>query len=664
MFRSTLRSRSDATTSSSTLLPSSSPPSSSPLPLAVNLYHDDDEVEGDSSSDHEDDYIQFLATHAHHRHAKESPTTGSRNYDENHKGHRRRKKARRPRRRSLLEELRWCFLTGRLSRIVWKACALFAMTCLSFTACTSVFDAWSFHNEKSSSSSSSSIVHYKQVLNVLSSVGGHDVYVPARPIMMGVYFTSVDSSSFTGKIQRLTPPSSSKEWMQMLQHGLAEHHSSHGHILPPVQPLSDNINDAGIPIYDEETGSEFYEDEKPDYTPNPDQCTPQYEWQTKSFPSCNTIHESASMGDRLVLHPMDVSALWGEEYDTHHKQHHHKHCHPHNKLRRHLPHSDATTTSMDAGHGDSGHHQLDTAPLESMEPYRLLAHGYWRDTWKVEDRSNPFMGPTRAGAGDQPFRVALKTMRYHHNITEYVLDKQRRDAVTSDRITASNQAIHMYAYCGTTAMYEYAPGGDLEKLMDSFASPKEWIQYYDISERFTLAYNISSALADLHNTEGPGHPTGIVHGDFKPDQFVAVTPVENLQDIKEEQARIKNQQKANGEEDESEESGDDEEDADGEEPGDDDSVPYYQDLEAAPPQPQDTTNTRQLQQTASSTTVRHRLPHYKIGDFNLARFVYWNKHHNHPCVIKPDGNGGEFRAPEEYASLRGRTEKVDIYRYV
>ena len=191
-------------------------------------------------------------------------------------------------------------------------------------------------------------------------------------------------------------------------------------------------------------------------------------------------------------------------------------------------------------------------------------------------------------------KVAFKTLRYQHDPTEYVLDKQRRDAVTSDRITFSKHAIHMYAYCGTSALYEFAPGGDLEHLLeDQFDTAEDFLAYYSVAERYRLAYNVTAALADLHTTEGPDRPTAIVHGDFKADQFVATTTPREEDD------------------------------------GDD-----------------------------------HTLPQFKLGDFNLARMVYWNERGNHPCVIAPDGNGGTFRAPEEYAVEHGRTEKVDIYRYV
>ena len=387
--------------------------------------------------------------------------------------------------------------------------------------------------------------------------------------MLGYFFDGVASPRrFTHRVQRLTPPRHYQEWVDMLQPRLEyiAKDDDDRLLLPLKYPMSDPDIQSEI-----ETGSEDYDNEKPDITPNPEQCTPQYDWQTHNPVVCNVVHEHTMALDRLDWHPQSSRSQSSGHY------HHHYH-HSNGLRRRRLQ---ETTTTL----------QATTFP----EHFRLLAHGYWRETWMMQSPA--------AGATGIPSRVAFKTLRYHHETTEYVLDKQRRDAVTSDRITSSRQSIHMYAYCGTSALYEYAPGGDLEKLLDRFEEPSSetgsspsFVEYYSVEERFRLAYNATAALTDLHTTEGADRPTGIVHGDFKADQFVAVTPaVVDLTD---------------------------------------------------------------------ANTALHKLPHFKLGDYNLARMVYWNKRGHHPCVIEPDGNGGTFRAPEEYAEEHGRTEKVDIYRYV
>ena len=406
---------------------------------------------------------------------------------------------------------------------------------------------------------SSNIPHADR-LHVLQEAG-----FSAKPRMMGVYFTDVSSDSFTHKVHSIVPPQTHEEWHQMLHHQverLEENQQQHHHhrqsrklqLQIPEDPM---LNDEEHLETQREIreDSEDYAHSKPRLTENPEVCTPQHDWQVKSYPVCNMLHEHSMMGDRLY-----------QETASHRAHGNHHNHNDRQQLRRKLV-------------------EVTEKPIHTQ--YRLLAHGYWRDTWRMSE------------PGSTP--LAFKTMRYEHDVNEYILDKQRRDSLTSDRVQFSDQTVKMYAYCGTSALYEYAPGGDLYKLLEQFDTAEDWLSYYSSEERYILAYNVTTALADLHNTESDEQPTAIVHGDFNAYQFVAITEPE-------------------------------EDDVGG-------------------------VNSRHHHHHSAS----HKLPHFKLGDFNLARFVYWNQKHNHPCVIRPDARGGEFRAPEEYARQPDRTEKVDIY---
>ena len=52
--------------------------------------------------------------------------------------------------------------------------------------------------------------------------------------------------------------------------------------------------------------------------------------------------------------------------------------------------------------------------------------------------------------------------------------------------------------------------------------------------------------------------------------------------------------------------------------------------------------------------------YYKLSDFNRVRFLAWNSKTNEQCGFLVGKNGGEYRAPEEYA-YKEETEKVDVY---
>jgi len=414
-----------------------------------------------------------------------------------------------------------------------------------------------------------------------------------KPIMIGFFFRGVESSTFTGKIQSIDPPTSHEAYMAMLQ-PQQQHSHHHHHPTRSVEPMSDPETFQEI-----REDSESYDRAKPK-APQQDPCSPQYDWQSQSFPNCNVVHEAASI-DRMFL-PIEGAEA----------------THKSNKLRRRLV-SKVQQQQQPASSSSTS---------EPHSQFRMLAHGYWRDTWRM---NHPVAPATSSSSSldhhNHGETIALKTKRYHHDFSEYIYDKQRRDAVTSDRIQFSSQAIHMYGACGTSGLYEYAPGGDLYQLLDKFETAQDWMEYYSSGERYILAYNVTSALKDLHTTEqhNTQHPHGqqhsndscihnhnkysntaaIVHGDFNANQFVAMSSASRLswKDLYDDQNQLR----------------------------------------------------------TSSDAHHHALPQFKLGDFNLAQFVYWNKEDHHPCVVQPDGAGGQFRAPEEYAHQHGRTEKVDIY---
>ena len=96
-------------------------------------------------------------------------------------------------------------------------------------------------------------------------------------------------------------------------------------------------------------------------------------------------------------------------------------------------------------------HQIDINDLrarnESEEKARILASGYWRDTWVVRDHVQREM--------------ALKTMRYEHEFEERNFARHRRDALASERLSSSAGVVDIFSFCGNTGVYEFISGGDI-----------------------------------------------------------------------------------------------------------------------------------------------------------------------------------------------------------
>jgi hypothetical protein len=92
---------------------------------------------------------------------------------------------------------------------------------------------------------------------------------------------------------------------------------------------------------------------------------------------------------------------------------------------------------------------------------RYLAHGYWRDVWKVVNKEQ---------------EAVLKTIRYEHDYTERNYDRHRRDAVAMERLTASIHILDIYAFCGHSSIAELGGGGSLQDAISYGLKTDPWVR--------------------------------------------------------------------------------------------------------------------------------------------------------------------------------------------
>ncbi len=141
--------------------------------------------------------------------------------------------------------------------------------------------------------------------------------------------------------------------------------------------------------------------------------------------------------------------------------------------------------------------QLDTGD----ESVRLLAHGYWRDVWKVKDTKD---------------LVVMKTMRWQHDFVDRNYDRHRRDAVAMEQLTSSQWVMNIYGFCGNSGLFEFADGGSLDDSL--FAEDdKSWSP----SEKLVVAFQVASGIAAMHNHHKEG-VAAMAHTDITTSQFVYV----------------------------------------------------------------------------------------------------------------------------------------------
>ena len=108
------------------------------------------------------------------------------------------------------------------------------------------------------------------------------------------------------------------------------------------------------------------------------------------------------------------------------------------------------------------------------EIVRHIANGYWRDVWLLTKAARPF------AARDREVTV-LKTLRWRHDFTDRNYDRHRKDALASERLSGSDHVVDIFAYCSNSAVFEYGPGGDIDRRLWPYDKKEEKHYVDDLS---------------------------------------------------------------------------------------------------------------------------------------------------------------------------------------
>lgn len=198
-------------------------------------------------------------------------------------------------------------------------------------------------------------------------------------------------------------------------------------------------------------------------------CVDMMDWQSKSYPICNSVHELGVLGGS----PLDV--------------------------------------------------------YKSRLGY--LGRGNWRSSFRIRAATTPHAQDSEEtvvdGDGDynDDDTVVLKLYNLH-NDDEFPFDPlayemHRIDALISQKMTASPYVIDIYGYCATTALYEQGIV-DLDHKARARTSKKKEkdSRRFGDSSKFQCAAQLAFGLADLHGIDYPGgNNATIVHGDIKPENM-------------------------------------------------------------------------------------------------------------------------------------------------
>lgn len=152
---------------------------------------------------------------------------------------------------------------------------------------------------------------------------------------------------------------------------------------------------------------------------------------------------------------------------------------------------------------------LSRGATDDMEKFRFVASGGYRDVYMFRDHNWD--------------KLALKTLKTTRDFEERHYDRHRRDAIAADRLASVPTSVDIYGYCGQSAVYEFAEGGNLRDAIN-----KHIIRVKDnpnvgwnSTKKLQVAYMVASSIADLHNVDKEGRAS-IVHTDISNDQFISI----------------------------------------------------------------------------------------------------------------------------------------------
>ncbi|KAG7358104.1 protein kinase domain containing protein [Nitzschia inconspicua] len=229
-------------------------------------------------------------------------------------------------------------------------------------------------------------------------------------------------------------------------------------------------------------------------------CKALAEWQKSDVPTCNLVHEA--------------SAGWQQPYVYVHQDNHQttKSIPPFiiaNVTQLSNNQDDQVSASQqDRSEETDEEESNEEDPTigsklpgsESQEQMRYINEGNFRQVWMFRD-------------ADTTKRV-MKTLNAdsRKDFDKRNQDRHRRDALSFSQLTYSPLIVNMYGYCSNTGLFDYADGGDLYDIFDTYPNitPQQLLH---------IAYNITMSLHHAHNFDDRGRAT-IAHTDIKPDQFL------------------------------------------------------------------------------------------------------------------------------------------------
>jgi len=236
-----------------------------------------------------------------------------------------------------------------------------------------------------------------------------------------------------------------------------------------------------------------------------EQCVPMADWQTTSYPNCNSIHEID-----LILSSGSGSRTFSSIHSTR------RQISPFprqlKRLIKRLPKDKSLRKRK---------HNLNAKGIMMEDNVTFLGQGWFRSAWKVdgmgvydEEELEKGYAYGENDDGDEiegvtfDEAVVLKTLRIERDFLEEYYELHRRDALAMERLTFSPYVMNIYGYCGQSAINELANFGieglsSLEKISRQF---RGLVKIEPVSKiKLQLAAMVSTGVSHVHSIDYPDH---------------------------------------------------------------------------------------------------------------------------------------------------------------
>lgn len=353
-------------------------------------------------------------------------------------------------------------------------------------------------------------------------------------------------------------------------------------------------------------------------------CVPMAQWQTTSYPNCNSVHEIdmvRSSGPGTYTFPSSRREGYGRRAIT---------TYPRSLLNyyRELHQRYAPSRKINA--------KINAQGIIQEESIEFLGQGWFRSAWEMYTEEIPDYDMEEEQWGFEE-SVVLKTLRIEREFIPEYYELHRRDALAMERLTFSPYVLDIYGYCGQSAINELANFGiegmsSLEKVARSFRGMEDIEPVSKI--KLQLASMVAAGVSHVHSIDYADFPIPLDNdsSDDIPDGITTESGGAHVSEYrKKRQSILKDIARGNMK-------------------ARSNATLVHYDL-----------NPRNI------ALVKRGKP--KLNDFNVANFLYWDVKNNQTCGFPGRFREPWWRAPEEmhhmmpenYTNPAPLTEKIDIY---